>query len=67
MQIDLVRQQQPITDMVVITVLVVSHGASKSIHELQQTVIDCQAKRLQFRAWRKHGEVIDTEFTMVAG
>ena len=39
----------------------------KSVHELQQTVIDRQAKRLQFRAWRERGEVIDAEFTMVAG
>lgn len=38
----------------------------KSIHEMQQTVTDRQAKRLQFRAWRERGEVIDAEFTMVA-
>lgn len=39
----------------------------KNIHELQQTVTDRQAKRLQFRAWRERGEVIDAEFTMVTG
>jgi len=39
----------------------------KSIQELQHTVADRQAKRRQFRAWRERGEVIDAEFTMVAG
>ncbi|WP_411886565.1 LeoA/HP0731 family dynamin-like GTPase [Polaromonas sp. YR568] len=39
----------------------------KSIQELEHTVTDRQAKRLQFRAWRERGEVIDAEFTVVAG